>query len=44
VIHHSPGVGENLMDHVAVGGLVFPIDFPVSLVMNRVVNIPAALR
>ncbi|XP_022161379.1 glucose dehydrogenase [FAD, quinone] [Myzus persicae] len=44
VIHHSPGVGENLMDHVAVGGLVFPIDYPVSLVMNRVVNIPAALR
>lgn len=44
VVHHSPGVGENLMDHVAVGGLVFLIDFPVSLVMNRVVNIPAALR
>lgn len=32
------------MDHVAVGGLVFLIDFPISLVMNRVVNIPAALR
>lgn len=44
VIHHSPGVGQNLMDHVAVGGLVFPIDYPVSLVMNRVVNVPAALR
>ncbi|XP_050520136.1 glucose dehydrogenase [FAD, quinone] [Daktulosphaira vitifoliae] len=44
VIHHSPGVGENLMDHPAVGGIVFKIDYPVSLVMNRVVNIPAALR
>lgn len=44
VIRHSPGVGENLMDHIAVGGLLFLIDYPVSLVMNRVVNIPTALR
>ncbi|XP_022196658.2 glucose dehydrogenase [FAD, quinone] [Nilaparvata lugens] len=44
VIHDSPGVGENLMDHIAVGGIVFQVDYPVSLVMNRVVNLNAALR
>lgn len=44
VIHNSPGVGKNLQDHIAVGGLVFRIDYPVSLVMNRLVNINSALR
>lgn len=44
VIHDSPGVGRNLQDHIAVGGLVFRIDYPVSLVMNRLVNINSALR
>ncbi|RVE50266.1 hypothetical protein evm_005101 [Chilo suppressalis] len=44
VIHNSPGVGRNLQDHIAVGGLVFQIDYPISLVMNRLVNINSALR
>ncbi|XP_059049407.1 glucose dehydrogenase [FAD, quinone] [Achroia grisella] len=44
VLHDSPGVGKNLQDHIAVGGLAFKIDYPVSLVMNRLVNINSALR
>nr|XP_013189586.1 unnamed protein product [Amyelois transitella] len=44
VVHNSPGVGKNLQDHIAVGGILFRIDYPVSLVMNRLVNINAALR
>ncbi|XP_063389013.1 glucose dehydrogenase [FAD, quinone] [Cydia fagiglandana] len=44
VIKDSPGVGENLQDHIAIGGLVFRVDYPISLVMNRLVNINAALR
>lgn len=43
-IHDSPGVGQNLQDHIAVGGLAFLIDPPVSLVLNRLVNINTALR
>ncbi|KAM3963791.1 glucose dehydrogenase [FAD, quinone]-like [Aphomia sociella] len=44
VIHDSPGVGKNLQDHIAVGGIAFRIDYPISLVMNRLVNINTALR
>ncbi|XP_052738854.1 glucose dehydrogenase [FAD, quinone] [Bicyclus anynana] len=44
VIHDSPGVGRNLQDHIAVGGIVFQVDYPISLVMNRLVNINSALR
>ncbi|CAG9791392.1 unnamed protein product [Diatraea saccharalis] len=44
VIHNSPGVGKNLQDHIAVGGLVFQIDYPISLVMNRLVNVNSAIR
>lgn len=44
VIQNSPGVGKNLQDHIAVGGLVFRVDYPISLVMNRLVNINSALR
>lgn len=44
VIHDSPGVGRNLQDHVAAGGLVFQIDHPVGFVMNRLVNINSAVR
>lgn len=44
VIHDSPGVGRNLQDHIAVGGIVFRIDHPVSFVMNRLVNINSAIR
>lgn len=32
------------MDHIAVGGIVFLIDYPVSLVISRVVNIPSVTR
>ncbi|XP_061722400.1 glucose dehydrogenase [FAD, quinone] [Cydia pomonella] len=44
LIKDSPGVGKNLQDHIAIGGLVFKVDYPISLVMNRLVNINAALR
>ncbi|CAH0548918.1 unnamed protein product [Brassicogethes aeneus] len=44
VIHDSPGVGENLQDHIAVGGVTFLIDHPISLVINRLVNLNTALR
>lgn len=44
VITDSPGVGENLQDHIAVGGIVFLIDYEVSIVIHRMVNINSALR
>lgn len=44
VIQDSPGVGQNLQDHIAIGGLVFPIDYKISIVMNRMVNVNSALR
>ncbi|XP_026685748.1 glucose dehydrogenase [FAD, quinone] [Diaphorina citri] len=44
LIHDSPGVGQNLQDHIAVGGIVFKIDYPVSLVMNRMVTVSAAVK
>ncbi|KAK9497726.1 hypothetical protein O3M35_004394 [Rhynocoris fuscipes] len=44
VIADSPGVGENIQDHIAVGGMVFLVDYPISLVMKRVVNVNSALR
>lgn len=44
VIQDSPGVGENLQDHIAVGGLAFLIDHEISTVMGRLVNINSALR
>lgn len=44
VVQDSPGVGQNLQDHIAVGGLAFLIDYPISTVMNRLVNINSALR
>ncbi|CAG4933207.1 unnamed protein product [Colias eurytheme] len=44
VMYDSPGVGRNLQDHIAVGGIVFQVDYPISLVMNRLVNINSALR
>ncbi|XP_065349958.1 glucose dehydrogenase [FAD, quinone]-like [Cloeon dipterum] len=43
-IQDLPGVGNNLQDHIAMGGLVFKIDKPVSLVMSRTVNINSAMR
>lgn len=44
VIHDSPGVGQNLQDHIAVGGIVFLVDYPVSTIITRLVNLQAALR
>ncbi|XP_015512609.1 glucose dehydrogenase [FAD, quinone] [Neodiprion pinetum] len=44
VVHDAPGVGQNLQDHIAVGGLAFLIDHEISLVMSRLVNINSALR
>lgn len=44
VLYDSPGVGQNLQDHIAVGGLAFLVDHPISLVMNRLVNLNSALR
>jgi choline dehydrogenase len=44
VIQDSPGVGQNLQDHIAVGGLIFPIDYEISIVIHRMVNINSALR
>ncbi|XP_032526920.2 glucose dehydrogenase [FAD, quinone] [Danaus plexippus] len=44
VVYNSAGVGRNLQDHIAVGGIVFQIDYPISIVMNRLVNINSALR
>lgn len=36
VVHHSPGVGENLQDHIGTGGLHFLTDAPVTVVTPRV--------
>lgn len=44
VVQDLPGVGQNLQDHIAVGGLSFLIDYPISTVMNRLVNLNSALR
>ncbi|XP_046414124.1 glucose dehydrogenase [FAD, quinone] [Neodiprion virginianus] len=44
VVHDAPGVGQNLQDHIAVGGLAFLIDHEISVVMSRLVNINSALR
>lgn len=44
VIQDSPGVGQNLQDHIAVGGLTFLIDYEISTVMHRLVNVNSALR
>ncbi|XP_043481449.1 glucose dehydrogenase [FAD, quinone] [Leptopilina heterotoma] len=44
VVKDSPGVGQNVQDHIAVGGLAFLIDYPISIVMNRLVNVNSALR
>ena len=36
LVHHSPGVGENLQDHIGTGGLHFLTSAPVTVVMPRV--------
>ncbi|XP_011497609.1 PREDICTED: glucose dehydrogenase [FAD, quinone]-like [Ceratosolen solmsi marchali] len=37
MIHDSP-IGENLMDHVAYGGLIFLVDQPISIAINDTTN------
>ncbi|XP_063238458.1 glucose dehydrogenase [FAD, quinone]-like [Bacillus rossius redtenbacheri] len=44
VVQDSPGVGQNLMDHIAAGGVAFLVDPPVSLVVDRVMNLNTALK
>lgn len=44
VVHDSPGVGKNLQDHPAIGGLAFKIDHKISVKFSRLFNINAALR
>lgn len=44
LMHDSPGVGRNIQDHIAVGGIAFLVDAPVSVVQNRLINLQAALR
>lgn len=43
VIHDSPGVGLNLQDHIA-SGVTFRIDYPISMLLTRLVNMNTALR
>ncbi|KAJ8958488.1 hypothetical protein NQ318_002282 [Aromia moschata] len=43
VIHDSPGVGKNLQDHISTV-VTFLIDHPISLVINRLVNLNTAIR
>jgi choline dehydrogenase len=44
VIHNAPGVGQNLQDHIAIGGIAFEIDYPISVRMERLVNLNTAMR
>lgn len=44
VIHSLDGVGQNLQDHIAVGGISWLIDKPVGINTNRLVNLNTALR
>ncbi|KAJ8917313.1 hypothetical protein NQ315_002331 [Exocentrus adspersus] len=43
VVHDSPGVGKNLQDHIS-SSVTFLIDHPISLVINRLVNLNTAIR
>lgn len=44
VLHNSPGVGRNLQDHIAIGGLSFLIDPQIGIIFKRLVNFNSALR
>lgn len=44
VVQDLPGVGQNLQDHIAAAGITFEVDYPVSLLMSRLVNVNSALR
>jgi choline dehydrogenase-like flavoprotein len=38
------GVGNNLQDHIAAGGMVFTLEQPVSMVQSRFEKLPSILR
>lgn len=42
--YHSPGVGQNLQDHIGIGGITWTIDQPVGLITSRLVNVNSAIR
>lgn len=44
VVHALEGVGRNLQDHIAIGGLGWTIDKPVGIKTNRLINANTALR
>ncbi|XP_035736015.1 glucose dehydrogenase [FAD, quinone]-like, partial [Vespa mandarinia] len=44
VIQNSPGVGQNLQDHISIVGLTFLIDHEISFVYNRILNINSILK
>ncbi|XP_076767241.1 glucose dehydrogenase [FAD, quinone]-like [Xylocopa sonorina] len=44
VIQDSPGVGQNLQDHIAAGGQAFLIDYPISFLATRLVNSNSVFR
>lgn len=44
VIQNLEGVGDNLQDHIAIGGLAWTINKPVGIKTNRLINLNAALR
>jgi choline dehydrogenase len=44
VVKDSPGVGQNMQDHISNGGIIFNLDKPVSVIINRLVNFNSVLR
>ncbi|KAF5286203.1 hypothetical protein FQA39_LY16373 [Lamprigera yunnana] len=44
VMHSSPGVGANVQDHIAAGGVTFRIDPPISVLLHRLNNLNVALK
>ncbi|KAF7409730.1 hypothetical protein HZH68_004111 [Vespula germanica] len=44
VIQDSPGVGQNLQDHIGVGGLIFLIDYNISLKTSVLINLKTILE
>lgn len=44
VIQNLEGVGDNLQDHIAIGGLAWTIVKPIGIKTNRLINLNAALR
>ncbi|XP_077299158.1 glucose dehydrogenase [FAD, quinone] isoform X1 [Arctopsyche grandis] len=44
VIQDLPGVGENLQDHIALGGLTFMINQPVAIVESRLHTVSSLMQ